>query len=311
MRNRLLYIIIGVTTSLALMAQPRFRTAELQRLATAVQLNADSLGEGYSHPMGKGQRLTVHVSGKTIDHIGLRLFADELRSASSLPILDFLERYFLQLKYPPTVKTASLMIRDDEFRFLTGSLATVDNLMTDDSFSYESDQHRYTATWTRNGVTLLSVSFPVEYELISGENKIEAEDNLKADVLHTKNTIPVDSLANFGNYQLHVTQLSYGFRKATFDVPFSQWAAFCLSRGCELQYGIEEEAPNGDVKMVVLAVNTKENYNHVMSIVIPAEAIRTKRGIVEARLYPYIPTHNIGNMFASFRKSNPKVISSR
>ena len=311
MRLRLLYIIIGMVTCLALTAQPRFRTAELQRIASAVQLNAESLANGYSHPMCQGQRLTVHVSGKTIDHIGLYLFADKMRTASSSPVFDFLERYFLQLKYPPTVKTASLMIRDDQFRFLSGSLATVDDLQPSDNFGYTCDQHFYTATWTRNGTTLLSVSFPVEYELISGENKIEAEDNLQADVLQTKNTIPADSLADFGNYSLRITQLCYGFRKATFEVPFSQWAAFCLNRGCELQYGIEEEMSNGDLKMVVMAVNTTENYNHVMSMVIPAELIRTKQGTVEARLYPYIPTHNIGNMFASFRKSNPKVISSQ
>ena len=55
-----------------------------------------------------------------------------------------------------------------------------------DDFTFSNDNLRYTATWTRQGCVLLSVSFPVEYELISGENKIEAEDNILSDIKKTK-----------------------------------------------------------------------------------------------------------------------------
>ncbi len=333
------------------MAQTRFRTQELERLAASVSLDAQSLPEGWSHPTASDIRLTVHKEDKTIDHIGLCLFSDELRSVGKSPIFDFLERYFLQLKFPPKSKTLSNMIRDDQFRFIMGTLENVNSLEPSDVFSYSYDNHRYEASWSRNGTTQLAVSFPVEYELISGENKIEAEDNLQADIRRSVisqestrqekvNTYiskafsnrlyyikgelvsdarhPVETAANMmlnqntdGDYAIHITQLCYGFRKTEFDVPLRQWIAFCQNHGCELYFGLENTDLEGQTNCVVMAVNTAENYNHVLTVSIPHEVIEAKTGIVEARLYPYVPTHNVLNLFAAYRKSNPKTFVSR
>lgn len=350
MKRTILYI-IGLMVVLTATAQPQFRTAELKRLATALELDTSTLSEGYSHPMVNGLHLTTHLKEQTIDHIGLQLFSDKLRTEGNSPVFDFLERYFLQLKYPPIVKTASNMIRDDQFRFVIGNMSSVEQLRTTDDFAFSNDNYRYTATWTRQGRTLLSVSFPVEYELISGENKIEAEENLLADIKATPavNTVdnaarsdsyidssfsnrlyfqkgrlvasglhPAETAANMmlstnikGEFDINVTQISYGFQKKVFQVPLRQWIAFCKNSGSQLYFGIERIADNGNISAVVLAVNQSENYNHVMTVVIPAEVIDHQRGTIEARLYPYVPTHNVQNMFASYRKSNPKTFASR
>ena len=352
MKRTFLYIVIGIMVVLTAMAQPRFRTTELRRLANVLALDAITLPEGYSHPTAKGLSLTAHVKEQTIDHIGLQLFNDELRTTAGSPIFDFLERYFLQLKYPPTVKTASNMIRDDEFRFVTGSMAVIDQLRPTDDFTFSNDNHRYTATWSREGRILLSVSFPVEYELISGENKIEAEENLQADVQQTalptflpddsqrddhyindcfsnrlyyqkgrliaNSQHPIETAANMmlsihakGRYDISLTQISYGFQKKAFQVPFHQWIAFCRNNGCQLYFGVENIGSEGEVNAVVLAVNGAENYNHVLTVTIPAEVIGRRQGVIEARLYPYVPMHNVQNMFANYRKSNPKTFVSR
>lgn len=354
MKNLVLNIIIACLASIATAsAQSAFRTAELERLAATLALDVKSLPEGYSHPEAKGIRLTVHRMVGIIDHIGRQLFSDELRSHSRMPVLDFLERYFLQLKYPPKVKTANMMIRDDEFFFVTGSLATVDRIQPSDDFTYDYDQHHYRATWSRNGRTLLSVFFPVEYELISGENKIEAENNLMADVQRTPvpttieqaNLIedatymskefsnrlyrtnglliiserhPVESAANMmlslqaaKDYSISITQISYGFKKTVFSAPLQQWIAFCRNHGCELYFGVENIGDDGHVEAVVLAVNEQENYNHVLTVSVPAQAIEQRRGTVEARLYPYVPVHNMSDLFAAYRKSTPKTISQK
>ena len=353
MKRSIIYIIMCMAAILQTTAQTTFRTSELERLATAVSLDAQALPEGWSHPTASSLRLSVHTKDKTIDHIGLCLFSDELRSVGKSPVFDFLERYFLQMKFPPQSKSLLNMIRDDQFRFLTGKPETIDVILTSDNFSFEYDHHRYHAAWSRNGKTLLSVSFPVEYELISGENKIEAEDNLQADIRSTKivqpsdampalkndscysadftnrlyylnNELvvspqhPIESAANMmlslnaqGSYALNMTQVSYGFRKTVFEVPLRQWIAFCQSRGCELYFGVENMDPLGDVDCVVLAVNTSENYNHVLTVRIPQNVIEAKEGTVEARLYPYVPTHNVLNMFAAYRKSNPKMFVSK
>lgn len=332
-------------------AQTQFRTSELRRLASVLAVDVSQLPEGYSYPVVSGQRLTIHLDKQTVDHIGLQLFSPEMRKANSSRIFDFLERYFLQLKYPPKVKSTANMLRDDQFRFLQGSLSAIGDIRTSDDFAYNNDNFRYTATWTRQGRVLLSVSFPVEYELISGENKIEAEDNLLSDIQKTQikpqkedlqrndNYInecfsnrlylqngklissthhPAETLANLmlstqtrGQYEVNVTQISYGFQKKVFQVPLRQWIAFCQNNGCQLYFGIENLDEEGNMSAVVLAVNQAENYNHVLTISTNTDVIDAKRGVIEARLYPYVPTHNVMNMFASYRKSNPKTIVSR
>ena len=346
MIKRFIYIILGMILTLTASAQMNYRTAELRRLATVMAINESSLKEGYNYLDLKNQHLVVTVKGNTVTHIGLRLFAEETRKLDDTPVFDFLERYFLQLKYPPTSITAQKMISDDQFQFMKGSLKTVDDIQPSDGFGFNYDKRQYIATWNRDGQPLLSVSFPVEYELISGENKIEAENNLLADIQRTEikdvttktahdphyinknfsNRLyyqkgelvsserhPAETAANMllslkakGQYNLKITQVSYGFKKTVFDVPLRQWIAFCQNNGCHLYVGIEKIGDKGEINAVVLAVNEAENYNHVLTVTIPQETIHTKMGNIEARLYPYVPTHNVKQLFGEFRKSTPK-----
>jgi len=337
--------------SLTASAQTAYRTAELQRLAKVLSIDENALHEGYNSLVADQRKVVVSVNNNIINHIGLQLFSEEMRQTDHTPVLHFLERYFLQLKYPSSVTSANNMIRDDQFRFLTGSLQTVDELLPTDVFSFSYDKRLYTVNWKRDGQTLLEVCFPVEYELISGENKIEAENNLMADIRqavvtgeaprpalsqHYLNDLfssrlyeqngqlvfserhPAETISNLmlsqqakGAFVLQMTQLSYGFKKSTFSVPLRQWIAFCQDSGCQLYVGIEDIKASGEVCAVVLAVNEAENYNHVLTVTVPSDAIREKKGTIEARIWPYVPTHNVQNLFDTYRKSNPKTIVSK
>ena len=347
---------IRITTLLALLtvtvvvpAQITYRTQELQRLVTSLSVDASMLKDGCNYLMVKDQPVVVRVNDSTVEHVGFRLFPEDIRNIDKSPVFDFLERYFLQLTYPPVVKTSSMMLRDDQFKFVKGSLAMVRQIQPTDGFSYNYDRYRYVATWSREGKTLLAVSFPVEYELRSGENKIEAENLLMTDIQNTpiheeKDIIsefrnetyitdlfsnrlyfregellchadhPAESAANMmltpntpGDYQLHVTQRMYGFRKTDFTVPLRQWISFCQDHGCKLFFGTEDIHTNGIVDAVVIAVNKAENYNHVLSVSIPPQVIGEQKGTIEAQLYPYVPTHNVMNLFSNvYKKSNKK-----
>lgn len=343
-----------MSVTLLAMSQVSYRTSELKRLASVLSLDESAIASDGSHYLTTANKpIVVRVSNGMVSHIGIRLFSDEMRNLEKSPILDFLERYFLQLNYPPKSVSAANMVRDDQFRFLQGSLASVSDLEPSDGFSYSFDQNQYTAVWTRNGSALLEVSFPVEYELISGENKIEAENNIMADIQKTvikkdivdeksnlsgyylvpmfssrlyfdKGQLVVNGLlqeqsaANLmlttaveGDYRLAMTQVSYGFKKTTADVPLDQWISFCKSSGCQLYFGIDHIEQDGTVSGVVLAVNQTENYNHVMTVKVPMSLYDERKGTIEAWLYPYIPTHNVRDMFAKFKSTNRKEISNR
>ena len=348
MKQRLLYIIIGMAFVLNAFSQISYRTAELKRLASVMAIDMSALKEGYNLLSLNNRPLVVIVKNNAISHIGWQLFSKDAREVGNTPVLDFLERYFLQLNYPPKDISARQMLSDDQFSFLKGSLSTVSEIRPTDAFGFSYDKRKYVATWTRNSQPLLSVSFPVEYELISGENKIEAENNLMADIKNTSlenvkprqthnahyindkfsskiykkkgellfsERHPAETVSNIlltmdakGEYILKVTQLSYGFRKVVFEVPLRQWIAFCQNSACQLYVGIEDISADGDVSAVVIAVNEAENYNHVLTITIPSETIQNQNGTLDARLYPYVPTHNVLSLFATYKKSNPKTI---
>lgn len=328
-------------------AKITYRTAELHRLSTVLSIEEATLSEGYNYQTKDHRQIVIAVRNQTVQHIGLHLFNEEIR-ADHAPIFDFLERYFLQLKYPPMSKSAQKMMRDDQFQFIIGSANMIDALLPTDNFGFSYDKNLYVAKWSRSNQVLLSVSFPVEYELISGENKIEAENNLMADVKATnvsdvkpclsgdvhyinerfssrlyyqgKKLLfdehhPAETVANLlqsidmdGAYYVKMTQVSYGFRKTTFEIPLHQWIAFCSQSGCQLYVGIENIGDNGDVSAVVIAVNESENYNHVLTISVPYDAICDRKGSLEARLYPYVPTHNVRSLFAAYSKSSPKTV---
>lgn len=354
MKQRLLYILMCMFVSLLSMAQVSYRTSELKRLASVLSLDESTMAsDGIHYLTSANKPIVVRVSDGKVSHIGIHLFSEEMRSLEKSPILDFLERYFLQLSYPPKSVSAANMVRDDQFRFLQGSLASVSTIQPTDGFSYSFDQNQYVAVWTRNGAAVLEVSFPVEYELISGENKIEAENNIMADIQNSvisKDTVNENSnLSDFylvpeissrlyfdkgqlivnglfqeqsaanlmlttaveGDYRLAMTQVSYGFKKTTAEVPLGQWISFCKRSGCQLYFGIDHIEHDGTVCGVVLAANQTENYNHVLTVKVPMSLYDQRTGTIEAWLYPYIPTHNVRDMFAKFKSTNRKEISNR
>ena len=351
MRKTILFALLFLSVSCSMAAeQLTYRTKELHRLATILSIKGTQLQEGSNQITVNGTLLSVRVNRHEVEHIGIFLFSEDIRKADHSPVFDFLERYFLQLKYPPVVKSASMMTRDDQFQFIHGSLSMVEKLLPTDVFMYNYDRYRYTASWSRNGKPLLSVSFPVEYQLMSGENKIEAENLLMSDIQNTPVTSqgydkssssndtyinndfstrlyfskgqlisslshPAETAANImlspfveGSYRLQITQRKYGFQKTTFEVPLLQWLAFCKSHGCRLYFGVENITDDGTVTAVVIAVNTAENYNHVLTATLTPDIIGQQGGLIRAQLYPFIPTHSVMNLFSkTYKKSKKKI----
>jgi len=159
-----------------------FRTAEIARLCQKLSVAPSALPVGVSHITAKGNKITVSVNAAhVVDHVGLTLFSDEMKSAGDRMTLNFLERYFLELRYPKQ-ETVEYKLRDDNVKFLVGGPATAASITPDDAFSLQGDEKRQTASWTRGGKTILSLSFPTEYSLLSGEDKEEAEKLLENDL---------------------------------------------------------------------------------------------------------------------------------
>lgn len=340
-----------------------FRSATLQRLATGLKMPTNTLCEGYNHLTLDGRNITVHLTAGEIDHIGQSLFPDEMKTATTTLLLNFLERYALELRMPEANKTAALMLRDDKVTFNFGTLATFSALKGDEAFAYTKQLGQYTCTWSRNDKKVLELSFPADYQLLCGQNKIEVEKQLEADLnrapvadttfvqpdtaalaptaqqqffIRTGGTyldnrlnanlyyervdsatfrlladasFPAESCANLmlcpatsGHYTLNIEQQLYGYESKQLSVPLGQWLAYCQQTGCQLYFGVESTTDN-TVKAIVMAVNTQADYNHLLTFSVPFAVIEQQQGAIEAKLYSFVPMHNVRNIFGKYKKT--------
>ena len=168
--------------SLCAKSSVRYRTAELKRLSEALQVQADSIHEGVNVIYVGNRLVRIQKNDGMVSFMGYILFSDEMKAMAHTPILNFLERYFLQLDYPQTDRPQNKMLREDRVKFEVGSPEKVATLQKDCSFSYSFEHNRYIATWSHDGQPVLSVSFPANHELISGENKIDSENYVEEDI---------------------------------------------------------------------------------------------------------------------------------
>lgn len=361
------YIIIAFFLCLSLpsvSSKVGYRTNELRRLATVLHIQTDKLQVGYQRVMDRGESIVLHVNEDSeIDHIGLSLFPEYMKKMGNKVVMEFIERYMLQLQYPPSTKTPDMMMRDDNVKLTKGNLSTLKQLLPTDKFNLSCELFKYTATWQRDEKTILCITFPAEFELLRGINFIEAqqlfEGDSRKDVDFTSTTSQLDkkqlkgtSLANCylyeGGYylnkqlnanryyienkngklqpllsdehpvesianlmlcpeisdlrQLIITERLYGFQTKDFQLPLKQWITFCMREHCEMYFGVQEVTATA-VKATVIAVNTAENYNHMLTLTIPFTVITDPEGVIKAQLNCYLPTHNIRNLFG---KDNSK-----
>jgi hypothetical protein len=155
-----------------------YRSSCLERLAKSLAIQVDTLPTGEFIFSNYSRPVVVKIANGWITHVGYRLFPSEMKTSRILPLLEFLERYFLQLHYPAN-RTIPQMLRDDRVKFEKGHVSDIEYIKENDGFSIANSDRRYVASWYNGDNAYLIVSFPMEYELLSGENKIEAEKNFE------------------------------------------------------------------------------------------------------------------------------------
>lgn len=156
-----------------------FATQSLERLATYAGLgNLDNLSAGVHNEFRyKGHTVTIRVNQwNEIEHIGLLLFSQEMRTLQPLPVYDFLERYLLAQNAAPEGSDERVYMAWDKIHYQVGNAATAMKIDTTAAFSESHvDRHVYKVSWQMNGKKCLEMSFYMDYQLMTGCNAIELE----------------------------------------------------------------------------------------------------------------------------------------
>lgn len=293
--------------------------------------------------------LTVRVNEwNEVEHIGLFLFDAKVQEEQRLAC-DFVERYLLELELAnPADRKQRMSI--DKVNVEDGSIENIQLLKQSDRYEISKmEMRKYHIAWYLENRCLLALLFDMDYQLLTGCNAIELENNYlrnvkrgfqKTDIVIEKPEIDSDdeyaiveggsylspsiradryyrldsilewipvcstskpywSAANtvlspvmLGDFQLNCTLDMYGYKDATFQIGMEQWVAQTLHEGCKMYFGVKSRTPK-TVRGTLFCPNPSGGYCHMMSVEIPVEMFDRGQGILEGRLYAYVPLHNI------------------
>ena len=193
-------IIPTLTAMVMLMAIPanaqQFQVSHLKKAATKLKLDSAALYTD-TLPATKvisvdTQKVIIRKDDKgMVEHIGVPLFANEMRQLQPSPIYDFLEFNVLDRLFKVSENT--LTMRD--LKFEKGNLNSLARVMDNaDGCSVENIGDKYyRVRWTAGNTPLVVVSFPIDYELLANSNRKELETNFIRDVQVFKATRDFDN----------------------------------------------------------------------------------------------------------------------
>ena len=114
-------------------------------------------------------------------------------------------------------------------------------------------------------------------------------------------------LINGADYRMYVEQSVYGMKTINYTLTLSQWLNYCAELGMKVFFAVEEQREDG-LLTIVLAQCKELGFNHLLSVVIPDKFVDDKNAVLKVSLTPYIPTHNVKDLYKKETQNRKKVV---
>ena len=108
------------------------------------------------------------------------------------------------------------------------------------------------------------------------------------------------------NYRMYVEQSVYGMTTINYTISLSQWLNYCSEWGLKVFFAVEEEREDG-ILALVIAQSKELGYHHLLSVVIPDKFVTDQNAVLKVRLTPYIPIHNVKNLYQKQSATHKRV----
>lgn len=108
------------------------------------------------------------------------------------------------------------------------------------------------------------------------------------------------------DYRMYVEQSVYGMKTITYTLSFQQWLNYCAQLGMKIYFAVEEQREDG-LLVIVVAQCSELGFNHLLSVVIPDKFVADRNAVLKVRLTPYIPTHNVKNLYKQETENHKKI----
>ena len=172
-----------------------FSTLKLKAMASSLSLpGLDTLSTGeYSHFSYKTRPLFVRINRwNEVEHIGLKLFESSVKNGRPLSVYDFMERYLLELDLNKGTEQA-IRLGLNRVSFLVGNSDTVFDFDGTEEFECSLEAFRTCqATWKKGGENVLTIAFDLDYQMLSGCDIVELEQNYLKKLKHYEALLPND-----------------------------------------------------------------------------------------------------------------------
>ena len=108
------------------------------------------------------------------------------------------------------------------------------------------------------------------------------------------------------DYRMYVEQAVYGMTTISYTITLSQWLNYCAEWGLKVFFAVEEEREDG-ILALIIAQSKELGYHHLLSVVIPDKFIDDQNAVLKVRLTPYIPIHNVKDLYKQQSSNHKKV----
>ena len=109
------------------------------------------------------------------------------------------------------------------------------------------------------------------------------------------------------DYRMYVEQSIYGMKTINYTLSLQQWLHYCAQFGMRIYFAVEEQREDG-ILAIVVAQSRELGFNHLLSVVVPDKFITDKNAVIKVRLSPYIPTHNVKDLYKKESAKHKKVV---
>ena len=104
---------------------------------------------------------------------------------------------------------------------------------------------------------------------------------------------------------MYVEQSVYGMKTINYTLSLRQWLNYCALLGMKVYFAIEEQREDG-LLATVIAQSRELGFNHLLSVVVPDKFVADKNAVLKVRLSPYIPTHNVKDLYQKETENHKK-----
>ena len=175
--SRIVMMVFLLMLTVTLQAQA-FKTERLGKAASVIGISSqlDSLPAGCTSTLLAQDGLTISVrktDGQVVEHIGIPLFQDEMRTLMPSPVYDCLEYAVLNKHYK--VNPNDLYLSKIMFRKGSWQLLVKEQLLDCECSISNQDDRLYIVSWLRDGQELAVVGIPIDYELLNNDTRRNIE----------------------------------------------------------------------------------------------------------------------------------------